>query len=121
MRTLTKIRKVGSNQSINLIFDLEVSCSNSCVYCFNPIYLFSSKMIFLLLLYDKWLFRSLKYEYKMVGGIKLMHDLMPMQMLKSLVMMRRKVNMQNSGMNLASLSNLESLRMLLTETDWQNF
>lgn len=37
------------------------------------------------------------------------------------MMMRRKVNTPNSGMNLANLSNWVSLKMQLTETACQNF
>lgn len=43
------------------------------------------------------------------------------QMLRIPVMMRRKVNMRNFGISLASLLNLASLRMQLTEIAWQNF
>lgn len=37
------------------------------------------------------------------------------------MMMRRKVNMPNSGMSLASPLNLVLLRMQLTGIDWLNF
>ena len=48
--------------------------------------------------------------------------LMDKQKLKHpVMMMRRKVNMPNSGMSLASPLNLVLLRMQLTEIDWLNF